>query len=303
MAGVISTGNHPKALWPGVAAFFGKSYARHPRFDQMIFEQLGSEKKYEEIVELTGLGLASVKSEGGSVSYDSESQGPTTRFTNVAYGIGAIVTREAIEDNQYTEAAMTRAEAMAFSMFTTRQIVAANVLNRAFNSSYTGGDGVELCSTAHVTASGTQSNELATAADLSEASLEDLLIQIKQAQNARGLEISLMADKLVIPPALEMVAHRLLSSTNQAGTANNDINAVRSMGLVPGGVVCNPYLTDTDAWFLTTNVPKGLICFNRRAVEFTRDNDFDTENAKMKATERYSMGWANWRGVFGSPGA
>ena len=303
MAGVIGTGNHPKALWPGIYAWFGREYEKHPLKCEMMFDMANSSKKYEETVEATGFGMAIVKSEGGSISYDSETQGPASRFTHATYGLGYIVTEEELEDNLYDTVAKGRTSALAFSMRTTKETVAANVLNRAFNSSYTGGDGVELISTAHVTEDGTQSNELAVAADLSESSLEDLLVQISQAKNSRGLQIQVTPRKLLIAPSNQFEATRILKSTLQSGTANNDLNAVRDMGLMPEGFLVNHYFTDPDAWFVKTDAPSGLMGFNRRKLKFAKDNDFDTGNAKAKATERYSFGWTDMRGVYGSPGA
>jgi len=303
MAGVISTGNHPKALWPGVEAWFGRKYDMHEKFCEQMFDISTSKKKYEENVEVTGFGLAPIKSEGGSVSFDSESQGPTTRYTHVAYGLGYIVTREEQDDNLYATVAKQRAEALAFSMYTTKEIIAANVYNRAFNNAYKGGNGVEMISTLQVTEDGTQSNELAVAADLSEASLEDILIQIKNAKNSRGLRINLQGQKLIVAPDNEFTANRILFSTLQAGTANNDINAIRYMGMLPQGIMSNPFLSDSDAWFVSTNAPNGLKGFMRTGLEFTKDNDFDTSNAKAKAYERYPFGGTDWRGIFGSAGA
>jgi len=303
MAGVITTGNHPKALWPGMRAFWGRQYSEHPQEWSQIFDAESSEKAYEEDAEVTGFGLAPVKTQGGSVSYDSETQGPTKRYTHVTYALGYIVTRDEQDDNLYEVVSKRRIKALAFSIRQTEEIVAANVLNRAFNSSYTGGDAKELCATDHPTVDGTQSNKLATAADLSEASLEDLIIQIMEAKNSRGLRISLMPKKLIVPPALAFDAERIINSTLQSGTANNDTNAVKSMGLIKGGAVINHYLTDSDAWFLQTNAPNGLMRFNRRATEFRQDNDFDTENAKAKASVRFSVGWTDFRGVYGTPGA
>ena len=303
MAGVISTGNHPKALWPGVQAWFGRKYDQHPKYCEQMFEIRNSEKAYEENIELTGFGLAVKKAEGASVSYDSESQGPVTRYTHNVYSLGYIVTEEEQDDNLYMEVSRGRAEALAFSMYTTKEIIASNVYNRAFNSSYTGGNGVEMISTAQVTDDGTQSNHIAVAADLSEASLEDILVQIGKAKNTRGLEVGIKGRQLIVPVDLQFEAQRILKSTLQSGTANNDINAVRDMGLLPEGFMANPYLTDTDAWFVNTNCPNGTIGFMRKALAFTRDNDFDTSNAKAKASERYVFGWSNWRGIYGSPGA
>lgn len=298
----ITTGSHPKSLWPGVKAFFGKTYKEKPMVCDQVFSKMTSDKAYEEVVEETGFGLAPQKAEGASVSYDTDAQGYTTRFTNVTYGLGAIITREAIEDNQYESVASRKAAKLARSMRQTKENVHANVLNRAFTAAYAGGDGKELLATDHPSLVGNQSNELGVSADLSEASLEDLLILIRQATDSRGLRIQLEGQKLIVPPALSFEATRIVSSVNQSGTANNDINAMRALGLLPGGVVIWDYLSDTDAFFVTTDAPEGLLSFQRRALALSQDNDFDTENARMKATERYSVGWGDWRSVYGSPG-
>lgn len=300
---VITTGNHPKALWPGINAWWGASYNKHPLECMEIFDSKSSDKAYEEDVETLSFGLAPVKAQGAGVAYDSHTQGATTRYNHIVYALGYIVTKEEIDDNLYEKVARSRTESLAFSMRTTKETVAANVLNRAFNSSYTGGDGVELLSTAHVTNDGTQSNHLTVAADFSEASLEDMLIQIGNMTNSRGLKIAAKGRKLIIPSALEFEVQRVLGSVQQSGTANNDINAVRSLGMMPEGYTVNHYLTDTDAWFVKTDVPNGMTMFDRTAIAFTKDNDFDTENAKAKAMERYSVGWTDWRGLYGSPGS
>lgn len=298
----ITTGNHPKSLWPGVKAFFGKTYREKPMVCTMVFDSMTSDKAYEEVVEETGFGLAPQKAEGASVSYDTDAQGYTTRFTNVTYGLGAVVTREAIEDNQYENVASRKASKLARSMRQTKENVHANVLNRAFTAAFAGGDGVELLATNHPSLVGNQQNELTVAADLSEASLEDVLTLIRLATDSRGLRIQLEGQKLIVPPQLAFEATRILSSTNQSGTANNDINAMKALGLLPGGVVVWDFLTDTDAFFVKTDAPEGLMTFQRRALALTQDNDFDTENARMKATERYVAGFGDWRGLFGSPG-
>lgn len=303
MAGVITTGNHPKALWPGMRAFWGRQYDEHPQEWSEIFETKSSEKNYEEDTEVTGFGLAPVKAQAGAVSYDSETQGPTKRYTHITYGLGYIVTREEMEDNLYEVVSKRRIQALAFSIRQTEEIVCANILNRAFNSSYTGGDGTEMIATTHTTVDGTQSNKLTTAADLSEASIEDLVIQIMQSKNSRGHRIKLMPQKLIVAPSEAFNATRILKSTLQSGTANNDVNAIKAMGILPQGVVVNHYLTDADAWFIKTNAPNGLMRFNRRSTEFKQDNDFDTENAKAKSTLRFSVGWTDWRAIFGTAGA
>lgn len=301
--GVITTSAHPKDLWPGIVAHFGHTYTEHQEEFSQIFDKEDSTKAYEERVQYTGLGLAAVKGQGAPIGYDESQQGYISRMTNVTYAIGAIVTREAIDDGQYESIAKRLSKGMAFSLRQTKENIGANILNRAFTSGYNGGDGVSLINSAHPETGGNQSNHIATAADLSEASLEDLLIQIMQAQNARGLKISLVGQKLIVPPALVFEATRILKSALQSGNANNDVNALKQMGLLPGGIVVNHYLTDADAWFVKTNAPEGLIYQERRSYEFKQDNDFDTENAKMKASERYTFGWADFRAVYGSPGA
>ena len=298
---VIVSGAHPKALWPGVKKFFGREYAKHPEMWKKVFEMDTSDKSYEEDVELTGFGLMPVKAEGDALSYDSETQGYVKRYINVTYGMGYVVTREALDDGLYDQVSKRRSTALAFSAQTTKETVHANILNRAFNSSYLGGDAKELCATDHPTASGNQSNELATAADLSEASLEDLCINIMNTTNSRGLRIAITPKKLIVPPALYFDARRILESELQNDTANNAKNVVGDM--FGEGLLCWTFLTDTDAWFIKTDAPRGLMHMKRRAGEYTQDNDYDTENAKSKFTERYSAGWTDWRHLSGSPGA
>lgn len=300
---VITTGNHPKALWPGVKAWFGASYNEIPLQHTEVFSVETSDKAYEEDVEMTGFGLAPVKSEGGSIAYDSHTQGPTTRYTNVVYGLGYIVTQEEIEDNQYEKVSKARARALARSMRQTKEIVGSNVFNRAFTAAFAGGDGQELIANAHPTVNGTQSNYLATPADLSEASLEDMFIQIMDATDTRGLRIRLMPRKLIVASNNAFEAERIVKSNLQNDTANNAINAIKSKGLLPEGVMVWQYLTDPDAWFVKTDAPDGLKLYNRRGLSFDKDNDFDTSNAKAKATERYVFGWSDWRAVYGSEGA
>ena len=299
----ITSGAHPKQLWPGVKKFFGDTYAEKPMVCEMVFDEYSSDKAYEEYVEETGFGLAPVKPEGSGVSFDSDAQGYVSRLTNTTYGLGAKVTQEAIDDNKYFPVAKKKAKKLARSMRQTKENVFANILNRGFSSSYAGGDGKELLATDHPTLSGAQSNELAVAADLSEASIEDLLTQIRQTKDSRGLRVQLKGMKLILPPELEFDGTRIVSSQNQSGTDLNDINAMRHLGMLPGGIVVWDYLTDPDAWFIKTDADEGLIRQQRKALAMTQDNDFDTDNACMKATERYAGGWADWRGVFGSPGA
>jgi hypothetical protein len=299
MVGIITTGAHPKALWPGMHAFFGASYKEWPEEYREIFSIEKSSKNYEEDTLVTGFGLAPVKSQGGSVSYEGETQGFTQRYSHTVYGLGYIVTEEEMEDNLYEIVSRRRIKRLSFSMRQTKEIVGANVLNRAFNSSYTGGDAKELLSTAHPASSGDYANKLATDADLSEAALEDMVILIGQAKNDKGLQIALRPTKLLIPVNLQFDAKRILKSEYQSGTANNDINALKGMF----DYSVNHYLTDTDAWFLKTDCPNGLTMFERRALSFTQDNDFDTANAKAKATMRFSVGWTDPRGLYGSAGS
>lgn len=300
--GIMTTGAHPKALWPGVNAFFGKSYNEHPSEYKELVDIEKSSQNFEEDVQITGLGLAPVKEQGGSVNYNAMKQGWVKRYVHVVYGLGYVVTREAIEDNLYTKVSNSHAKALAFAMHQTKENVVANLYNRAFSASYAGGDGSALCVTSHSTRTGNQSNTLATAADLSESSIEDLVIQIMDATDDEGLNISLMPKKLIVPTELVFEAERILQSALQSNTAENNVNALKSKGIIPS-VVANHYLTDADAWFIMTNCVDGMKMYDRRGLEFTKDNDFDTENAKAKATERYSVGWTDWRGMFGSEGA
>lgn len=292
-----------KALWPGVNKWWGDAYSQYPQEWSALFETNQSGKAFEEDVGTTGFGLAQVVSEGGNVPYDTARQGFISRYNHVKYALGFIITSEMIDDDQYMIIGKKRANALAFSLSQTKEIVGANVYNRAFNSSYTGGDGLELCSTAHLNVTGgTWANELSTAADLSEVSLEQACIDIAKFENDRGLKIAVLPTTLVLPVDLQFEAERILRSPLQAGNSNNDINALRSMGKFQK-VVINHYLTDTDAWFIRTNVPDGMKHFERMGVKFSDDSDFDSDNLKYKAVERYSFGWTDPRGVFGSPGA
>ena len=301
---VITSGSFAKALLPGVKKWHGEAYNEKAKLWPMIFERDMSTRAYEELVQVSGFGLFAAKNEGDAITYDSRSQGFVTRLTHVTYASGFIVTEEAIEDDQYDVVARQRARALGRSGRVTEETIAGNVLNRAFNSSYTGADGKELLATDHPNYSGgTFSNELATAADLSEASLEDLCIQIEQATDDRGLRIGLMPKSLIVAPANRFEAMRILKSVGQNDTANNAINALKASGLFSSDPIINPYLTDDDAWFVKTDCPDGLIGLMRREMSFGVDNDFDTSNAKFKATFRASWGWADPKGVYGSPGA
>lgn len=298
---VITRSAHPRLLWPGIKALFGHKYNEQPAQWSQIFEKRDSDKAYEKVTEITGFGLASTKGEGASVSYDSEGEGVTSTFTHVVYGLGYIVTKEELEDNLYQEVASRRSRGLAYSMKQTAEIVHANILNRAFDSNYTGGDGVELCSASHPTRSGNQSN-LLTAADLSESAVEDAVKRIRQVTNARGLKIMVKPQRLIVSTDDEFNATRIFKSDLRQGTANNDINAIRVMGSIPE-IVPNVFLTDMDAWFVQTDAPEGMLSMWRREVELSKDADFDTENAKAKATMRFAAGWGDFRSIFGAAGA
>ena len=299
---IITTGSFAKAIYPGVNAFWGKAYESHRKEYTDLFDVTKSSRNYEEDVGISGFGLAPVKDQGGSISYDDERQTYVKRYTHTVYGIGYIITREMMEDDLYDIVGERRSKGLAFSISQTIETVAANVYNRAFNSIYTGGDAVEMCSTAHVTSSGNQANELATAADLSEASLEQACIDINNFKNDRGHNVAVMPRALIVPPALSFEAERILKSPLQNDSANNAVNAVKSMGVIPEGAKVIHKLTDTDAWFIRTNCPDGLKFFMRRAPQFEMDNDSDTQNAKFMATVRFDAGWTDFRGIYGSPG-
>lgn len=304
MAGpVISTGSIPKLLWPGLNAIWGQEYKDLDQQWRDLYEVQTSDKNYEEDVLLPGFGLAPVKPEGMSTSFDTTQQGFTSRYTHVAYGLGFILTFEMIEDNLYEKAAMNQTGKLARSFKQTKENVAANVYNRAFNPLYLGGDGVSLINASHPTQSGLQSNILATPADLSEAALEDITIQIMNAVDDRGLRIALMGESLHVAPANVFEATRILQSQLQNDTANNAINAVKAQGLFPKGVKVNNYFTDPDAWFVRTDCPDSMKFFERNRAMFAQDNDFDTSNLKYKGYERYSCGWSDFRGAYGSAGS
>ena len=299
---VITTGAHPKALWPGIKEWWGRSYMEHQEEFPDLFDKETSDKAYEEEVEITGFGLAPVKNQGTAINYDVETQGSVTRYTHIAYALGYIVTWEEMRDDLYEVVSKRRAKMLAFSMRQTKENNGANVYNRAFTAGYTGGDGVVMISASHPTLSGNQSNILTNAADLSEASIEDLTIQIMQATNNRGLKISLMPQSLHVSPQNWYEANRILKSVLQSDTANNNINVLKATGVFPKGIKMNHYFSSATAWFIRTNCPTGLVHFERDAVMFDQDNDFDTKNAKAACYERYSFGWSDWRGVWGTPG-
>jgi hypothetical protein len=300
-AGIITRSAHPDALWPGVKAWFGLSYAKEPATWSKIFEKSGSTKYQERVVEGTTFGLAPTKSEASPIQYDSDGEGYVAIFQHVVYGLGYIVTQEELEDNQYEEVSQSRSANLAWSMRTTAEFVHANVFNRGFDSNFPIGDGQPLFSATHPTLSGSQSN-LLTAADFSETAMEDATKAVWRLQNNRGFPINGGVKRIIINPEDAFTVTRVLNSVLRSGTANNDINALNAMGIVPD-VVVNKYLTDTDSWFVQTDVPNGLMSYWRREVELSKDNDFDTENAKAKATMRFSAGAADWRSVLGNTGA
>ena len=300
---IINSGSFAKALWPGVNAWYGKAYNEYETEYDQLFDKFTSQKAFEEDVGISSFGLGVQKSEGAPISYDSERQAFITRYQHVVFALGFIITREMMEDDQYDVVGQRKAQGLAFSMRQTKEVIGANVYNRAFNSSYTFGDGQQLISNAHVNIKGgTWSNTLATAADLSEAALEQACIDIAGFTNDAGLLIAVKPESLIIPRQLMFEAKRILGTDGRPGTDNNDLNAVKAMGLIPK-VITNHFLTDTDAWFIRTNVPHGMKYFERRADQFDMDNDWDTENAKFKATFRCSFGATDVRGIYGSPGA
>jgi hypothetical protein len=299
---LINSGSFAKALWPGINAWYGKAYSEYPVEWDKLFDKNTSRKQFEEDVGISSFGLANVKAEGAPIQYDSERQSFITRYTHVVYALGFIVTREIYEDDQYDVVGQRKAQGLAFSMRQTKEIVGANVYNRAFNASFLGGDGVSLLNASHPNfAGGTFSNIIGTAADLSEAALEQACIDIAGFTNDRGLKIAVRPKQLIIPKEIMFEAARILKSDGRVGTDNNDINVLKNMGMIPETVV-NHYLTDTDAWFIRTDIKDGLKYFERRADEFGMDEDFDSENAKYKATARYSFGWTDPRTLYGSAG-
>ena len=304
MAGVINTGSHPKLLWPGIHATWGQMYAEHSKEYPDLYTEEDSGKAYEQDVQITGFGLAPVKGQGAPVQYDSEVQGIITTYQHVAYALGYIVTYEELRDNLYEEVAMRRAKANAFSINQTVENVGAFLYNNAFVSTYfTTGDGQALVSTTHTNATGgTYSNALSPAADLSEAALEDLTIQIMGTQNDRGLLINIMPESLHIARQEFYNANRILKSVLQSNTANNNINVLNAVNAFPKGIKMNHYFTAPHAWFIRTNCPNGMTMFWRDRPMFDQDNDFDTKNAKAATYMRFSVGCTDPRGLFGSNG-
>lgn len=299
---VITSGNFGKALWPGVNSWYGKAYNEFETEYNKIFTTHKSTKAWEEDMSVSSFGLAIQKNEGTGISYDTEMQGFLDRYTHATYGLGFTITREIVEDDQYEVVGQRKASGLAMSMRQTKETVAANIINRAFNTSYTYGDGKALCVSDHPNvAGGTWSNVPSVACDLSEAALEQATIDIGKWTNDRGLKIAVKPQALLVPVDLDFEANKILQTQYEVGTNNNTVNLVRSR--FPKGVIVNHYLTDTDAWFILTNVSNGFKHFERRADTFSQDEDFDTDNAKYKATARYSFGCSDKRAVYGSQGA
>jgi len=300
----ISRAQLVKELEPGLNALFGMEYDQYDREHEEIFTMETSDRAFEEEVMLSGFGAAPTKGEGSAVSFDDAQEAYTARYTMETIALAFSITEEAVEDNLYDRLASRYTRALARSMSQTKQVKAASVLNNAFDSSFTGGDGVELCSTAHPLVNGsTFRNELTTAADLNETSLEQSLIDIASFVDERGLKVAVRGMKLIIPKERQFTADRLLESTLRPGSADNDVNAIRNMGMLPEGYAVNHFLNDTDAFFIITDAPNGMKGFNRTAVRTSMEGDFDTGNVRYKARERYAFGFSDPRGIFGSPGA
>ena len=296
----ISRAQLVKELEPGLNALFGLEYKQYVNEAAEIFETENSDRAFEEEVMLAGFANAAVKPEGQGISYDDAQETFTARYTNETIALAFAITEEAIEDNLYDRLASRYTKALARSMANTKQVKGAAVLNNGFNSTFAGGDGKELLATDHPTLAGTFSNELATAADLNETSLEQALIDIAALTDERGLKIAARGVKMIIPSALQFTAERLMKSKGRTGTADNDINAINNMGAIPEGYVVNHYLTDTSKWFIKTDVPNGLKHFTRAPLKTSMEGDFDTGNVRYKARERYVFGFSDPRGIFGS---
>jgi hypothetical protein len=300
----ISRAQLLKELLPGLNALFGLEYAKYGEEHKEIYETESSERSFEEETKLSGFSAAPVKNEGSALSYDNAQEAWTARYTHETIAMGFSVTEEAVEDNLYDSLSSRYTKALARGMAYTKQVKGAYVLNNAFTGGPTYGDGVVLCSTAHpLVSGGTNSNRPSTGADLNETSLENAVIQIAGWTDERGLLIAAKPKKLVVPPSLMFVATRLLETELRVGTTDNDINALKNNGSIPEGYTVNHYLTDTNAWFLMTDVPNGLKHFVRTPLQNSMDGDFDTGNVRYKARERYSFGVSDPLGIFGSPGS
>ena len=302
--GIINTGSHPKALWPGIHAFWGQMYNQNPTEYTDLYDVDTSGQAYEEDVQVTGFGLAPAKAEGATVSYDSEIQGPVQRYTHIAYALGYIVTFEELRDNLYEVVSRRRAQANSFSITQTIENVAAAVYNDAFTGNiFLSADGLSLCNSSHVnTTGGTYSNVLTPGADLTEASLEDICIQLMGVQTDRGLYVNIMPLSLHIPRQEWFNANRILKSVLQPGTSNNDLNVLKATNAFPRGIKLNHYFTSPHAWFVRTNCLNGMNFFWRDQPMFAQDNDFDTKNAKAATYMRFSVGNTDPRALFGSNG-
>ena len=300
----ISRAQLAKELEPGLNALFGLEYQRYEQEHAEIYDTENSERAFEEEVMLSGFGSAPVKSEGAAVAFDDANEAFTARYNHETIALAFSITEEAIEDNLYDRLSSRYTKALARSMANTKQVKAASVLNNAFDATITGGDGVSLCNASHPLTNGsTFRNQPSTAADLNETSLENALIDISGFVDERGLRVSVRGTKLIIPSNLQFIADRILESTLRPGTADNDINAVRNMGMLPEGYGVNHYLLDTDAFFIKTDAPRGFLHFERMPMSTKMEGDFDTGNMRFKARERYSFGFSDPRCVFGSQGA
>lgn len=302
---MIVSGSFAKDLYPGVKKWWGQAYDNYEVEHTALFEQERTTRAYEEYVQFTGLGLAAIKREGASVTYDDMTQGWLTRFVPVNYALGFAITREAVMDGISGIVGKKRAKYLAESFRQTKETVAANIYNRAFNTGFQMPDGQPMCATAHVNfTGGTFANRPSTDVDFSEAALEQAVIDIAGLQNDRGLKIALKASKLLLPYQLEFEAERILGTPYRVGTSDNDLNAIKALGKFPKGVALSHWFTDTDAWFIRTNITDdGLVCFQREDVRFEMDNEFDTSNAKFKGEERYAFGIGDPRSIYGSQGA
>ena len=300
----ISRAQLLKELLPGLNALFGLEYARYGEEHKEIYETETSERSFEEETKLSGFSAAPVKNEGSAIRYDNAQEAWTARYNHETIALGFSLTEEAIEDNLYDSLSARYTKGLARAMAYTKQVKAAAVINNGFSSSYPGGDGVALFSTSHpLVSGGTNSNTPATAADLNETSLENAVIQIAAWTDERDLLIAAKPRKLIVPSALQFVATRLLETELRVGTNDNDINAIKNNGAIPEGYTINHFLTDTNGWYLTTDVPNGMKHFVRTPLQNSMDGDFDTGNVRYKSRERYSFGWSDPLGIFGSPGA
>jgi hypothetical protein len=300
---VITRGLTPKLMRPGLNQIFGEAYEQLPDQWSALYEHNTSTMNYEEDQQIITMGLAHVKGEGASISYDDIKQGYPSRYVHTVYGLGFIITKEQVDDNLYLQIADIKTKGLAYSMAITKNYNGANIFNYAYDNGHPGGDGVPLISNSHPTESGLMSNTLDVSADLSESSLENLLIQLQDARDARNKKMALRETSLLIPLQLQFEAERIIKNPQRPNTADRDINAMFSMGRFPGGIIVNNFLNDPNAWFILTNCPNGLRYFERSPIEFMEGNDYDTRNMKFSATERYSFSWSDWHGSYGSGSA